>query len=38
MWDNVRKAISDVLDNTTFQDLVDEEKRNRQKYVPAYSI
>jgi Rrf2 family protein len=38
MWEKVKNAILDVYDNTTFQDLVDQEKRRVGEYVPAYSI
>ncbi len=38
MWDKVGKAISDVYDSTTFQDLVEEEKKKSGEYVPGYSI
>ena len=38
MWEKARRAISDVYDSTTFQDLVDEEIRMRGGYVPSYSI
>ena len=38
MWEKARKAISDVYDNTTFQDLVDQEKRKAGKCVLRYSI
>ena len=38
MWEQVRKAISDVYDNTTFQYLVEQEKRQGKKPVADYSI
>ena len=38
MWDRVREAMSDVYDTTTFQDLVDEQRRKQGKYVPSYAI
>lgn len=38
MWQEVGKAMSDVYDNTTFQDLLDEEKRKSGKYVARYTI
>ena len=38
MWEKVGKAISDVYDTTTFQDLVEREKRRAEDYVPSYSI
>ena len=33
MWERVRKAISDIYDSTTFQDLVD-----RDQHAPDYTI
>jgi len=36
MWEEVQKAISNVYDSTTFQRLVDKDKRMR--YVPDYTI
>ena len=38
MWEKVRNATLEVYDNTTFQGLVDEERRKAGKYVPSYSI
>ena len=38
MWERVRKAISEVYDTTTFQDLVDQEKQRSERYMPCYSI
>lgn len=38
MWKEVEEAISGVYDNTTFQDLVDQEKQRNEKMVPRYSI
>jgi Rrf2 family protein len=38
MWERVRKATSDVYDNTTFQDLVEQEKRNAGEHVLRYAI
>ncbi len=38
MWEEVQKAISHVYDGTTFQTLVDEDKRMRSRYVPDYAI
>ena len=38
MWERVREAISDVYDNTTFQNLVDEEKQKDEKRAASYSI
>ena len=39
MWEKVRDAIAGVYDNTTFQDLVDQQRLNaRKEVVPCYSI
>lgn len=38
MWERVRQAISDVYDNTTFQDLVNQEKQKAGRHVLCYSI
>lgn len=38
MWEKVGKAISDVYDNMTFQDLVEQDRQGAGTYVPAYSI
>lgn len=38
MWEQVREAMSSVYDNTTFQDLVDQEMHKADTYVPCYSI
>ncbi len=38
MWQKVGKAISDVYDTTSFQDLLEEEKKKSGEYVPSYSI
>jgi len=38
MWERVQKAISNVYDNTTFQYLVDQDKRQGEKPVVNYSI
>ena len=38
MWEQVRKAISDVYDSTTFQYLVEQEKHQGKKPVADYSI
>lgn len=38
MWEKVRNAVSEVYDNTTFQDLMDQEAASREDYVPTYSI
>lgn len=38
LWERVRKAISDVCDKTTFQDLLDQEREKARKFVSSYSI
>ena len=38
MWQRVEKAISNVYDGTSFQDLVEEDKKKSGEYVPGYSI
>ena len=38
LWEKVQKAISDVYDHTTFQDLIDEDESKRRQYVPSYTI
>lgn len=36
MWERVTRAMVEVYDSTTFQDLVDQERQ--RAYVPSYSI
>ncbi len=38
LWDDVEEAISGVIDARTFQDLLDEEKRQKNEYVANYDI
>jgi len=38
MWEKVRRATEAVYDHTSFDDLVEQEKRLTQEYVPIYSI
>ena len=38
MWKKVGEAISDVYDNTTFQNLVEQEKQKVEASAPCYSI
>lgn len=38
MWKEVQRAISDVYDRTTIQDLVDSHDRQSQEHVASYSI
>ena len=38
LWEKVQEAVSEIYDNTVIQDLVEDDKRMRSKYVPSYSI
>ena len=38
MWEEVRNAISGVYDNTTFQNLIDNEKEKKEELSFCYSI
>jgi Rrf2 family protein len=38
MWGRVQNAVSSVYDNTSLQDLIDQEKRMWALYVPNYAI
>ncbi len=38
MWLKVQKAISNVYDQTTFQDFLDDEKQRAERHVLGYSI
>jgi len=38
MWEKVRLAISEVYDNTTFQDFVEQAKQKAASFVPSYTI
>jgi Rrf2 family protein len=38
MWEKVKQAISNVYDNTTLQDLVQQEAQKHRAYVPSYAI
>ena len=38
MWERAQEALSDVYDTTTFEDLVEEERKRKKQYVPNYSI
>ncbi len=38
MWKKAQKAMADVYDTTTFENLVDEYRRTREQYVPLYAI
>ena len=38
LWERVQKAVSEVYDSTTLQELVVKERRMRSEYVPTYVI
>ncbi len=38
MWEKVQKSINGIYDNTTYRELVDQERRKEEQYVPSYSI
>ncbi len=38
MWEQAREALCDVYDHTTFQDLIDQEQRMKEDFVPGYTI
>ena len=38
LWDNVSTAISNVYENTTFDDMVRDELKHKSKYVLNYAI
>jgi Rrf2 family protein len=38
LWERVKNAVTEIYDSTTFQDLVDEDRRRTETYVPEYSI
>jgi Rrf2 family protein len=38
MWERARDAVEKVYDNTTLQDLIDEERAALQQQKPSYSI
>lgn len=38
MWERVSQAVGEIYDDTTFEDLVREERRRSGRYVPSYSI
>lgn len=38
MWRKAQKALADVYDRTTFQDLADEHGRMHEEYLPLYAI
>lgn len=38
LWQRVESAVADIYDNTSFQDLLDEEVRRRKNYVPDFNI
>lgn len=38
MWEEAKQALANVFDQTTFQCLLDREKRMNERYVPTYAI
>ena len=38
MWSRARDAVSEVYDQTSFQDLIDEQNASADKYVASYCI
>ena len=38
MWSRARDAVSEVYDQTSFQDLIDEQRASSDKYVASYCI
>ena len=38
MWQRVQKAVSGIYDETTFQDLIDQEARMCTQFTPSYVI
>ena len=38
VWQNIDEAVTEIYDNTTFADLLEEEQRHRAQYVPSYAI
>ncbi len=38
MWSRARDAVAEVYDETTFQDLIDEEQAASSRHVPSYCI
>jgi Rrf2 family cysteine metabolism transcriptional repressor len=38
LWERAEKAVADVYDTTSFQDLIDEDKAARSKYTADFSI
>ncbi len=38
LWERVKEAVSEIYDSTTFQDLVEEERKRSEHYVPQYTI
>lgn len=38
MWQRAEKALEEVYDSTSFEDLVDEDRQRSEKYVPSYTI
>jgi Rrf2 family cysteine metabolism transcriptional repressor len=38
LWERAEKAVANVYDTTTFQDLIDEDNASRSKYIADFSI
>ena len=38
MWRKVQQAMTDIYRGTTFQDLLDEDARGHEEFIPMYSI
>ena len=38
MWEKAQRAVSQVYDNTTFADLVEQAQKKDAEYVPCYAI
>jgi len=39
LWEKIKKALSEIYENTTFEDLLEiERKKGEKKYVPNYCI
>ena len=38
MWRRVQDAMTDIYRNTTFQDLLNDDARSREEFIPMYSI
>ena len=38
LWEKAQKAVSEVYDSVSFQDLVDQDRARREKFIPSYTI